>query len=46
MERVKPPIRFISFDKELPVLISALEERYGKRETTDKDSTRVLSIDS
>ena len=27
---------FIGFDKELPVLISALEERYGKGETTDK----------
>ena len=27
---------FIGFDKELPVLISTLEERYGKGETTDK----------
>ena len=27
---------FIGFDKELPVLISALKERYGKGETTDK----------
>ena len=27
---------FIGFDKELPVLISALEEQYGKGETTDK----------
>ena len=27
---------FIGFDKELPVLISALEERHGKGETTDK----------
>ena len=27
---------FIGFDKELPVLISALKERYGKGQTTDK----------
>ena len=27
---------FIGFDKELPVLISALEERYGKGEMTDE----------
>ena len=27
---------FIGFDKELPVLISTLEERYGKGETTNK----------
>ena len=27
---------FLGFDKELPMLISTLEERYGKGETTDK----------
>ena len=27
---------FIGFDKELPVFISTLEERYGNGETTDK----------
>ena len=29
-------LNFIGFDKELPVLIDALEERYGKGETTDR----------
>ena len=33
---LEPDLDFVGFDKKLPVLIEALETRYGKGQTTDK----------
>ena len=33
---VRDYLNFVGFDKELPVLMAALEMRYGKGQTTDK----------